>query len=167
MTNNQTQHPNVALISELYRCFQKLDGEGMASCYHEDATFSDPVFTHLRGNEVGDMWRMMCANAREFKLDYRDVIANDGAGSAHWKADYKFSGTGRLVSNHIDSQFNFKEGKIISQTDSFNFWKWSRMALGPVGYALGWTPLIRRKVQKQAMSNLRRFIEKQSRTKQV
>ncbi len=167
MNNNQTQHPNVALITELYRCFQKLDGEGMAHCYHEDATFSDPVFTHLRGKEVGDMWRMMCARAREFKLDYRDVIANDSNGSARWKADYKFSGTGRSVSNHIESEFVFKEGKIITQTDSFNFWKWSGMALGPVGYALGWTPLIQRKVQKQAASNLQRFIEKQSHTNQV
>ena len=161
MGNQQTVHPNAVIITTLYDCFQRLDGEGMAQCYHPQAEFSDPVFSNLHGQDVGHMWRMLCARATDFRLEYRDITADENNGSASWKAEYKFSGTGRNVTNHVESWFEFRDGRIIGQRDSFSFWKWSCMALGPAGYLLGWTPLLHRKVQKQAMSNLKHFIEKQ------
>ncbi len=58
-----------------------------------------------------------------------------------------------------DSSFQFQDGKIIQHHDSFNFWKWSFMALGPVGLILGWSPLVKNKIQKQAAKNLNKFIK--------
>lgn len=59
---------------------------------------------------------------------------------------------------------SFKEldgdGKIIQHHDDFNFWKWSVMALGPIGLTLGWSPLVKNKVQMQAAKNLETFIRK-------
>jgi hypothetical protein len=42
--------------------------------------------------------------------------------------------------------------------DKFDFWKWSSQALGPVGFILGWTPMLRKKVQKQARERLAKFM---------
>ncbi|GAB5382747.1 MAG: nuclear transport factor 2 family protein [Aliiglaciecola sp.] len=155
-------HPHQQLLESFYASFKELDGEQMAACYHPMVQFSDPVFTHLRGNEPGDMWKMLCSQAKNFKLTYGDIEADDKTGNAYWEARYDFSATGRRVHNKIHASFEFKDGLIIRHTDDFDFWKWSQMALGPVGLFLGWTPLIRNKVQGTAKKNLERFSAAQS-----
>jgi hypothetical protein len=151
-------HPNEELIEKFYTSFQKLDTEAMVSCYHASARFSDPVFPNLAQTEVSAMWRMLCKQAKNFELTFANVEANDRTGKAHWEAHYDFSATGRRVHNQIDAEFEFQDGKIIKHTDSFNFWRWSRLALGPAGLLLGWTPLVRKKVQKQAAERLAKFM---------
>jgi len=151
-------HPNQELIEIFYTSFQKMDAEAMTRCYHPDIRFSDPVFPVLSGSEVGDMWRMLCSQAKNFEVTFADVQANEQTGKAHWEARYDFSATGRRVLNKIDAEFEFQDGKIIKHTDTFDFWKWSSMALGPAGLLLGWTPVLRKKVQKQASERLARFV---------
>jgi limonene-1,2-epoxide hydrolase len=150
-------HTNEELIENFYTSFQKLDAEAMVRCYHPDIRFSDPVFPALSGPEVGHMWRMLCSQAKNFELTFADVQANDQTGRASWGASYDFSATGQRVHNNIAAEFEFQDGKIIKHTDAFDFWKWSSMALGPVGFLLGWTPMLRRKVQKQASERLAKF----------
>jgi len=152
-------HPNKALIEKFYSCFQVLDGDGMAQCYHEEIEFSDPAFPKLQGSEAGAMWKMLCSQAQGFELTFTDAQADDTTGRAHWEATYIFTMTGRKVHNKINASFRFQNGKIIEHHDSFNFWKWSFMALGPVGLLLGWSPLIKNKVQRQAGKSLERFIK--------
>lgn len=152
-------HPNKALIERFYSCFQVLDGDGMAQCYHEEIEFSDPVFPKLQGSKVGAMWKMLCSQAKGFELTFTDTQADDTMGRAHWEAAYIFTTTGRKVHNKINASFRFQDGKIIHHQDNFNFWKWSFMALGPVGLLLGWSPLLKNKVQRQADKGLTRFIK--------
>ena len=130
----------------------------MILCYHPDIRFSDPVFPNLSGAEVGEMWRMLCSQAKNFEVTFADVQANEQMGKAHWEARYDFSATGRRVHNKINAEFEFQDGKIIRHKDTFDFWKWSSQALGPVGFILGWTPLLRKKVQKQARERLTKFM---------
>ena len=52
-------------------------------------------------------------------------------------------------------------GRIVKHRDSFDFWKWSRQALGAPGVLLGWTPFLRGKVRGTANANLRRFLDRQ------
>jgi limonene-1,2-epoxide hydrolase len=151
-------HPNEELIKTFYTSFQKLEAEAMARCYHADIRFSDPVFPVLTGPEASQMWRMLCTQAKNFELTFSDIQADERQGKAHWEARYDFSATGRRVHNKIDAEFEFQDGKIIRHTDDFDFWKWSRMALGPIGFLLGWTPLLRKKVQRQARERLSRFM---------
>jgi limonene-1,2-epoxide hydrolase len=151
-------HPNEEAINNFYTAFQRLDAEAMMRCYHADIRFSDPVFPGLSEREVAAMWKMLCSQAKNFELTFADVQANEQRGKAHWEARYDFSATGRRVHNKIEAEFEFLDGKIIKHTDSFDFWKWSRMALGQIGLLLGWTPLLRRKVQRQARERLARFM---------
>jgi hypothetical protein len=154
----QQMHPNEELIKTFYTSFQNLDAEAMVRCYHSGIRFSDPVFPDLSQPEVIAMWKMLCSQAKNFELTFTDIQANDRTGKAHWEARYDFSATGRPVHNKIDADFEFQDGKIIKHTDTFDFWKWSRMALGPAGLLLGWTPLLRKKVQKQARERLLKFL---------
>ena len=151
-------------IRTLYEAFARLDGDTMAACYAEDARFDDEAFS-LRGRrEVGGMWRMLCDTTRtkglaDWKLEFRDIHAHDRQGTAHWEAHYRFSTTGRLVHNIIDAEMTFDgSGLILAHRDRFDFWRWSRQALGTPGLLLGWTPLLRAKVRKTAAGNLQRYL---------
>lgn len=156
MSEDGRLHPNAVLLATFYDAFARRDAETMASCYHHDATFSDPVFL-LHGDDIGDMWRMLCANGRDLKLEYSGLVADHNAGRVHWDAHYSFSGTGRKVHNSIDSEFEFRNGLIIHQADDFDFWRWSRQALGGPGWVLGWTGMLRRKVRDRAAAGLEKF----------
>ncbi len=90
-------HPNAALIQQFYQAFQPLDAERMASCYHPEVHFSDPVFSDLRGAEAADMWRMLASRAQDFSLSFSDVRADDQQGQQKM-ANYVLSRHGRSFS---------------------------------------------------------------------
>jgi len=149
--------PNEQLIHDFYNAFQKLDWQTMQQCYAENIHFSDVVFGDLKGDDVSAMWHMLCDRAKDFELSFSDVQADDSHGSARWEASYTFSQTGRKVQNVIFAEFQFAEGKIVRHSDHFSFWRWSRMALGPMGVLLGWSGFLKRKVQQQALVGLKLF----------
>jgi ketosteroid isomerase-like protein len=142
------------VIERLYAAFDRRDGDAMAACYRPDARFRDPVFGELTGEEAGDMWRMLTGRAQDLRVE----LAEHDAASARWIAHYTFTQTGRKVVNDVRATFAFGEdGRIAEHVDAFSFWAWSRQALGPAGFALGWTPFLRAKVSGQARAGLRQF----------
>jgi ketosteroid isomerase-like protein len=148
---------NQEIIHRFYKAFQARDWATMQSSYHPEAHFNDPVFPSLNSLEVKAMWHMLCENAQNFSLQYSEVSTKDDEGTCRWDARYTFSKTGRNVHNLIQAHLNFKDGLIIKHTDTFNFWRWSSMALGLSGILLGWTPFLIRKVQLTAQKSLHRF----------
>lgn len=157
-------HPNQQTLDTFYGAFARLDAETMAGCYAPDAEFDDEVFS-LRGHEqVTCMWRMLAdatkaKGADVWKLQYGSIEADERTGKAHWEAFYRFSATGRMVHNIIDGTFEFDAlGLIKKHRDRFDFWAWSRQALGAPGMLLGWTPFLRSKVRAQAASNLKKYM---------
>ena len=50
-----TDQSNIALLDEFYAAFGRHDGIAMAQCYAPDASFSDPVFVGLTGDQPGGM----------------------------------------------------------------------------------------------------------------
>ncbi|HZX91712.1 MAG TPA: nuclear transport factor 2 family protein [Rudaea sp.] len=148
---------NRALIEGFYRSFQQRDGAAMAACYHGNAHFRDPVF-ELQGARVGAMWKMLTSRGADLRVEFANVSADSAGGSADWQAWYKFSATGRPVHNIISARFRFAEGLIIEHVDTFDFWRWSRQALGPIGMLLGWSPMVRGKVRFQAARALDQYM---------
>ena len=151
---------NRALINRFYEAFARRDGAAMAACYHPEARFSDPAFPDLRGAQIGAMWTMLCQRAQDFSLTFRDVQADAERGSAHWEAKYLFSKTGRHVHNIIEAEFSFKDGLIVAHDDRFDFWRWSRQALGPAGLLLGWSGFLSAKVKGEAAKGVAMFKKK-------
>ena len=148
---------NEEIISEFYSAFSKRDHKTMNSFYSDEATFRDEVFD-LKGPEIKAMWHMLCQNGKDLEIIFTDIKASDGKGSAYWEATYTFSATKRKVVNKINARFVFKDGKIIEHVDSFNFWAWSKQALGTPGLLLGWSGFLKNKVHKQAAKSLNAFI---------
>ncbi|HMM68796.1 MAG TPA: nuclear transport factor 2 family protein [Dokdonella sp.] len=155
---------NLATLKRFHAAFAARDGVAMGECYGADATFRDPVFD-LAGKDIGAMWRMLCSRGLDLRVESSNLEANADSGRAEWEAWYSFSATGRPVHNIVRSEFRFNSGKISSQVDRFDFWRWSRQALGPVGALLGWTPLLRNKVQANARAALQQFMSSEQRTR--
>jgi len=150
-----------ALIERFYRAFDAGDGDAMAACYAPGAHFSDPVFTDLRGRRAGAMWRMLTEAPAGLRIELLDHKADGASGSAHWRAHYTFTETGRPVVNDVHARFRFADGLIVEHRDEFSFHRWARQALGPVGLLLGWTPLLRRAVRRKAAARLEEFTKPQ------
>ena len=147
-------------IVKLYEALGNRDGEGMAECYHDNCTFEDPVFGKLEGKNVGNMWRMLTKRASNgIEVKYHGLKSQYNQGEVTVEAIYEFSKTKRIVHNIIHATFIFKEGKILEQKDHFDFWRWSRMALGPVGLFLGWTPFLKNKIRNTARASLLSFTQ--------
>jgi ketosteroid isomerase-like protein len=159
-----TQATNTTLIEGFYDAFDKHDGERMAAYYAPDARFSDAVFTDLRGDEPGAMWRMLTSQAKDLSVELVEHDAGDERGSARWIARYTFSRTGRPVVNDVRARFVFADGLIAEHVDEFGFHRWARQALGPPGLLLGWTPIVRSATRRQARASLDEFIAREEKT---
>lgn len=137
------------------------DAKAMAACYAHDASFEDEVF-QLRGPECGMMWRMLFQGARDLEVKTHPLkFIDNGVAHGVWEARYTFTATGRKVHNRITTRLVLRNGLIIDHHDEFPFYKWSRQALGAKGWLLGWTPLVRNAVRKQARKRLEKWMANQ------
>lgn len=155
------EHPNAAAIERFYRAFDARDAETMNALYAPAATFSDPAFGTLDGDQVRAMWTMLTRQATDLSVVVSDVVADGDAGSAHWRAEYTFTATGRHVVNEIDATFRFDgDGRVVEHRDRFSLWRWSRQALGPAALLLGSNPagqaLLRRRARARLDGYMRR-----------
>lgn len=148
-------------VKQLYAALGKRDGDAMAALYTPQARFSDPIFTDLQGPEVGAMWRMLCSQAQELRVEVRDIETAGGMGSATWDAWYLFGGNDLPVPNVGKAQFSFRDGLISQHVDDWHFHKWASQALGTKGKMLGWTKPFHAQVSRQARGRLERFMAKE------
>jgi ketosteroid isomerase-like protein len=148
---------NRATIERFYTAFGQCNGAAMTACYAPGAHFKDPAFGDLEGDDIGSMWRMLTGRATDLKIELHEHEAGDDSGSAHWIARYTFS-TGRAVVNDIQASFRFNEaGLIVDHVDDFDFRKWAKQALGPMGNLIAVLPPLRGKARAKALDQLAAF----------
>jgi limonene-1,2-epoxide hydrolase len=148
------------LIEQFYLAFNNRDFKTMQRSYADHAVFNDPVFQNLSAKEVKAMWEMLITSGTDLKIEISDVVADEKSGSCLWQARYTFSLTGKPVHNIIRAKFKFENGKIVRHDDHFDFWRWSKMALGTSGLLLGWSPIVKNKVRRTARKRLDKFLER-------
>ena len=152
---------NDQLIETFYSSFSKGNPRDMTQCYHEDIVFRDPVFGTLKGERAKAMWHMLLSQKKSsVKINYDSIQTTDQEGSANWQAEYVYGEKKRNVTNKISASFTFKDGKIIKHIDCFDLWRWSQQAFGPMGYVLGWTPIMKNKIKKTVNKRLDTYMAK-------
>ncbi len=151
---------NKEIITKFYSSFQQLDAAGMNACYADEIVFSDPVFLILKDDEVRAMWEMLCKNARKFSLKFSDIeIIDEEYATCKWQATYLFSGTRRMVTNHVKAYMRIQNGKITEHSDAFRLSTWIGKALGWKGLLFGWTGYMKKAVQTRAKRSLLHYME--------
>lgn len=144
-------------VHRLYAAFEAGDADGMQDCYAEDATFRDEVFELHGAERIGGMWRMLLERGDDLRITVTELHADERTGRATWQAEYTF-GRDRRVHNTVEATFRLADGLIVEHVDRFDFWRWSRQALGTAGLLAGWTPFLRSRVQRSAGRSLDRFL---------
>jgi limonene-1,2-epoxide hydrolase len=151
--------PEEKLIHSFYSAFQTRDYRTMQASYADHATFSDPVFRDLNASQVRAMWEMFLVKNKSLTIDYTSVEFMGATVTANWTAEYVLTTTGRSVTNEIKAEFRVEAGKITEHTDRFDFYRWTRQALGIKGVLLGWTPFVKRKIRRSARATLNSYIK--------
>lgn len=150
--------PNAAVAARYWDALGHKDADAMAACYARDAHFRDEVFA-LSGPECGAMWQMLFSGSKDLTVTTHPLEVDGDTATGVWEARYTFTATGRSVHNVITTTLTLRDGAIANQRDRFPFYPWSRMALGAKGILLGWTPLVRGAVRKQARRRLERWMQ--------
>ncbi len=94
----------------------------------------------------------------DLAIVYDILEAEDTYGKVHWVAEYVYGPKKRKVIDRVSATFEFRDDKIISHTDNFYAWAWSRQALGLSGYLLGWSSWMKNKIQQETDQRLSQFI---------
>ncbi len=148
-----------ATIQRLYAALEAGDGDAMAACYVPGATFEDPAFGRLEGEQVGAMWRMLTSRSTGVAVELREHAAAGQTGSAHWIASYGFGPAQRPVVNDVRASFRFDaDGRIAEHLDRFDLGRWAAQAMGPVQGVLGHTPLLGLLVRRTTHKQLGQFM---------
>ena len=154
---------NKELIHRFYTAFSEGNSKEMVACYHDDITFQDPVFGQLQGQRAKAMWLMLLSKKNsKSTITFDGVEVDDTRGKATWVAEYYYGDKKRKVVNRVSASFKFQDGKIIEHTDIFDLWLWTKQAMGFVGYLIGWSSLLKNKIQKTTNSNLYQFMNNTS-----
>ena len=148
------------IAKTFYEAFNRRDAKAMNALYAPEATFSDPGFPGLKGDQTRGMWDMLCKNAKDFSVEYKVTGASDTHADVDWTARYTFSRTGRPVVNLVRTRMTIQGKKIVDQVDTFDFYGWAKQAFGFTGYVIGWTPFFQKKVQSTARESLDRHLAK-------
>jgi len=148
------------LLEHFYHSFKYKNVEDMIACYHDDIEFTDPAFGKLKGEEVKNMWRMLLSRNTSLTIDYDNISADAIKGKAHWVATYIFTQTNKKVTNKVTGAFEFKDGKIIRHTDSFDLSVWAKQALGFKATILDTLGILQRSIQRKSREALKSYIEK-------
>ena len=146
------------IVDTFYKALAKRDYASMSKFYHKNAQFSDPIFQHLEGNQIKAMWHMLCEAGKDLQISHSSIGVYDNSARVSWKAVYTFEKSGNIVHNEINAELFFKDSLIINHFDSFNLYRWIRMALGPTGTLFGWSSIIQQQVKTNAMQHLKKFI---------
>ncbi len=139
--------PSTALEAQLrqfYADFERGASEACLAQLHPKVSFRDPFFGERKGAGVVAMIRMLCAGRTpDRRFEVHSVSVHDAThATVQWTAHYTFTLTGRRIANCISTPVELREGRLYRYEDRFDTWAWHRMAFGPLGWILGWTPLL-------------------------
>jgi hypothetical protein len=108
---------------------------------HSDL-FKDPVFGLEDSAHAKAIWKLLIASSLSYsqktgveplRIDVAGIQTNsqdENQVRVYWNATYTYSETGRYVENHLTSDLTIENGKITRQRDSFDYCRWTEMALG-------------------------------------
>jgi len=151
----------IRIINRFYSSLNKLDADGMNSCYSENIIFSDPVFGVLHGKEAKSMWEMLCYKAEDFSLIFQSPEdKGDGYFTCTWQAIYRFSKTGKMVTNKGKAFMKLENGFICEHSDAFSLQRWISQAFGITGFILGRIGFFQRKIRNEARAGLEKWMAK-------
>jgi len=148
------------IATRFYTAFQQKNAEVMVENYHPQLEFQDPAFGNLSYSQTSAMWKMLCESAKDLKIEFEVLKAEEDYVETKWIANYNFSKTNRQVKNEIIAQMRIEDGLVIKHIDLFNLHKWAKQALGFKGFLLGGSSFFKKKLHIQTGRQLEKYMIK-------
>ena len=84
-----SDNPFTEIPKKLYQALNDRDYKSMWKLYAMDATFSDPAYGSLKGDEIKAMWHQICVRNTDLEAEILSVTQNDAQTISYsWKASY-------------------------------------------------------------------------------
>jgi hypothetical protein len=148
-TNNQTANQ---LIVRFFEAYNQNDWQSIARCYHDKASFSDPIYPDLREESIVYLWFDRLATRKKVDLKFRVVFADERKVQVEWSGLSPLHG--RSVRINGLSTFALWDEAIVRHVDEYSFVDWSRQALGWKAWLMGGLRFYQTRVQRSARSQL-------------
>jgi len=129
--------PHSLLLVKYLQAIKEQDLKTISSCFHEEAEFYEPAYGKLTGPKIAAWWTFFFAQAKEFHSEFDSLKVNGDKATVHSEHWYYWNATGAGVHNLVESEFDFKDGKIFRQIDNYNLNAWAFQALE--SKFMGWT----------------------------
>ncbi len=131
--------------------------QAMARCYHDQASFADPLFPDLRGEQiVYHLHRLYEPNSqharKQIELTTHALFSEDRKAQVQW--ELRCIEAQRPVKLIGLSTFAIWDQFIVRHVDEFPFHHWARQTQGLAGALLGRLPFYQRRLQRSARSQL-------------
>lgn len=133
------------------------DWQSMARCYHDQASFCDPLFPDLRSDRIVHRLYMLYSREsqqriRDPQLDFKIIFADERKVQVEWVHEYQQGE--RTIKNQGLSTLALWDDLIVRHVDEFKFADWAKQSLGIRGLFLGRLESFQRRVQRSARVQL-------------
>ena len=143
-------HPNARVLDQFFSAVALGEAAMAGRFYADDARIDLPPIglRDLPARDARRLWQVLLSDARDLHVQYAVMRADDHGGEVAWIARYTWPPTGRLVTQRLRGQYEFRAGRIVWQSEGFSLWDCARMALGSRGLLGGWNPLLRARLRR-------------------
>jgi hypothetical protein len=142
----------LGLVERFFNAFGNGDWRTMARCYHDKASFTDPIFPDLRGEQIVYYWHQWFKENEGIKLNYSQLFADERKAQVQWNVRYTYQG--RAVKHDATSTLAIWDDQIVRHVDEFALGGYLRQREGLLTGLLSGIPLVHQRVQRSARSRL-------------
>jgi hypothetical protein len=135
------------LIENFYKLLSNKKYNSIAQLYHQDASFTDGIFSV--SGQIEGMWHFMCGIANDFTLTVKSIEQKNNIFVVNWESFYFLNG--KRIHNILTSTIKLQGNKIIEQRDEFSFYRIARQTGGTKGVLLGWLPAARTAIRSKML----------------
>lgn len=121
-------------VEKFFTALSKMDWKLMNNLYSKDLVYSSVFFEGLDYHRATHLWEMYLYDTKHYSITYKITDQVDNVVTVCWVVVYRFGKKQRKVINAMESKLEVVNGKIVRQTDYFNYKKWVVRAFGLKGY---------------------------------
>ncbi len=147
--------PPDVVVRRFFDAWSRRDTAALTAALHPQVSFSDPLFTDVRGVRVALMWTNRLSESEDLMVAHEILFADERKAQVRWQAQYILGA--RKVAHEGLSTLSLWDNLIVRQVDEYDFLLWARQAYGPIGWLLGATEGYQAACQRRARKDLERF----------
>lgn len=150
---------NTAIVQKYYEHLSKQEFDEAIALYHEKVEFNNEALGEFHGIEVVKLMYMMVDRGLYIsKVEFKDITAFGDIVSVVSNMEISdMNDPDKKVKRNSVANFTIKDGKIISQLESFDISNWALQVFGWKGHIIGKTLIGKKLFQKKIRDEVNKY----------